>query len=122
VSDGPLAILDLVRHVASWICLGIGSVFCVIGGIGIVRMPDFYSRGHATGLTDTMGAGFILLGLMIQGGVSLVTGKLLMVLFFLFVTSPTATHALFKSAYAFGLKFDEGDEGQRESSDDVVSD
>ena len=100
--------LDVARDAASWFCLAVGSLFCVIGGIGIIRFPNFYTRGHAAGLTDTMGAGFILLGLMIQGGISLVTGKLLLVLFFLFVTSPTATHALFKSAYTFGLRVDDG--------------
>ena len=94
--------LDLV----SWICLVIGSLFCLIGGIGMLRMPDFYTRGHAAGVTDTLGAGLILLGLMFQAGFGLVAVKLAMVLFFLFVTSPTSTHALFKSAYAKGLRWD----------------
>ena len=92
--------------VVSWICLVIGSLFCLIGGIGMLRMPDFYTRGHAAGVTDTLGAGLILLGLMFQAGIDLVAVKLAMVLFFLFVTSPTSTHALFKSAYAGGLRWD----------------
>jgi multicomponent Na+:H+ antiporter subunit G len=71
----------------------------------MLRMPDFYTRGHAAGITDTLGAGLILLGLMFQAGVSLISAKLVMVLFFLYVTSPTSTHALFKSAYAGGIRW-----------------
>ncbi len=91
---------------ASWICLVVGSVFCVIGGIGMIRMPDFYSRGHAAGITDTLGAGLILIGLMFHGGLSLITVKLVLILVFLFITGPTATHALAKAAYAGGLPAD----------------
>ncbi len=94
----------------SWICLVAGSLFCVIGGIGMLRMPDFYARGHSAGLTDTGGAGLILLGLMFQAGLTLVTVKLLMVLLFLYVTSPTATHALAKAAYAGGVRFAKSDD------------
>jgi multicomponent Na+:H+ antiporter subunit G len=99
-------LVAIALDAASWFCLVTGSVFCLIGGIGIIRMPDFYSRGHAAGITDTLGAGLILLGLMFQAGLTLVSAKLVMVLFFLYVTSPTSTHALFKSAYAGGVRWD----------------
>ena len=102
----PSVFVATLLDVASWICLVIGSLFCLIGGIGILRMPDFYTRGHAAAVTDTLGAGLILLGLMFQADVVLVAVKLAMVLFFLYVTSPTSTHALFKSAYAGGLRWD----------------
>lgn len=103
--------------VLSWLCLLGGSAFCLIGGIGLLRMPDFYTRGHAAGITDTLGAGLILLGLMFQAGLSLVAVKLAMVLFFLYVTGPTSTHALFKSAYAGGMRWDLS---QRESDADAT--
>jgi multicomponent Na+:H+ antiporter subunit G len=106
VNADPSTLLATAVDVASWICLVVGSIFCLIGGIGILRMPDFYTRGHAAGITDTLGAGLILLGLMFQAGVSLIAVKLAMVLFFLYVTSPTSTHALFKSAYAGGMRWD----------------
>ncbi len=96
----------LLIDALSWFCLVVGGGFCIVSGIGIVRMPDFYTRGHAAGLSDTLGAGLILLGLMLQGGVSLITGKLLFIFFFLYVTSPTSTHALFKAAYANGMRWD----------------
>ena len=81
-----------------------GSGFAIVGGIGICRLPEFFSRMHGAGITDTMGAGMILLGLMIQAGVSLVTFKLITILFFMLVASPSACHALAHSAIAHGLK------------------
>ena len=96
--------MELAREIAVWFCLVTGSVFCVIGGIGVVRMPDFYTRTHAASITDTLGATLILLGLGIHSGINLVSVKLAMVLFLLYVTSPTAAHALVKAAYSKGLE------------------
>jgi multicomponent Na+:H+ antiporter subunit G len=93
-----------MTDVLSWILLVAGSLFAVVGGVGLLRLPDFYSRMHGAGMTDTMGATLILTGLMFQAGLTLVTIKLLMILFFLLVTSPTSTHALARSAIAHGLK------------------
>ena len=67
-------------------------------------MPDFYTRTHAASLTDTMGATLILLGLAIHNGIDLVTVKLVIIFLFLFLTSPTAAHALVKAAYSKGLE------------------
>lgn len=86
------------------ICLLVGSFFSIVGGIGLVRMPDFYSRMNAGGLTDTMGAGLILLGLMFQAGMSLALSKLVMILVLLWITSPTACHALAQAASSQGLE------------------
>ena len=66
-------------------------------------MPDFYTRSHAASVTDTLGATLILLGLGLHAGLSLISVKLVFVLFLLYVTSPTATHALVKAAYSRGL-------------------
>jgi multicomponent Na+:H+ antiporter subunit G len=94
----------IVLDILTWIFLLTGSFFAIVGGIGIVRLPEFYSRLHGGGITDTLGAGLIMTGLLFQGGLSLATVKLLMILFFLMVTSPTSCHALAKSALAQGLK------------------
>lgn len=88
----------------SWICLAAGGFFCVTGALGLVRMPDFYTRMHAASVTDTLGAGLILLGLALQAGITLVAVKLLMIGLLIFFTSPTATHALAKAAHARGVK------------------
>jgi multicomponent Na+:H+ antiporter subunit G len=88
----------------SWVCLVVGGAFSVTGSVGLLRMPDFYTRMHAASVIDTLGAGFILLGLVLQAGFTLVAAKLLMVGLLLFFTSPTATHALARAAMARGLK------------------
>ena len=102
----------------SWVALVAGAIFCIIGATGLLRMPDFWTRTHAAGLTDTLGAGLILAGLMIQGGASLVTVKLLMILGFLYVASPTASHALFRAAHARGVRFSPQTEGISEAEDE----
>ena len=94
----------IVLDILTWIFLLAGSFFAIVGGIGIVRLPEFFSRLHGGGVTDTGGAGLIVFGLLFQGGFSLVTIKLLMILFFLLVTSPTSCHALAKSALTQGLE------------------
>ena len=96
--------MSILFDALGWICIVLGSVFCMIGGIGMLRMPDLFTRAHAAGITDTLGAGLILLGLMTQIEFGQVTVKLIMVLVFLWVTSPTATHALMKAAFAAGIR------------------
>lgn len=88
----------------SWALLLTGSVLVVTGNLGLVRMPDFYTRLHPAGITDTLGADLMLLGLMVQAGVSLVTVKLFLIGAFLFFTSPTSTHAIANAALVAGLK------------------
>lgn len=95
----------MVIDVLSWILLVSGSCFCVIGGIGIHRLPEFYSRTHAASLTDTLGSGLLLAGLALQATDGIVAIKLVMVWLFLLVTSPVAGHALVKAAAGAGLRF-----------------
>lgn len=81
-----------------------GAVFLMAGALGMLRLPDFYTRLHAAGVTDTLGAEMIIIGLMLQSGWSLVTVKLALLGLFIFLTSPTATHATANAAYKSGLK------------------
>jgi len=81
-----------------------GSFFVLVGAVGVFRLPDFYTRLHGTGVTDTLGAALILLGLTFQSGLSLVTAKLVMILLFLLVTGPTSCHALAQAARVNGLE------------------
>lgn len=93
-------LLDLL----SWLALMAGS-FCVFsGGLGLLRFPDFFSRMHAAGVMDTLGAGLILLGLLFQVEEWTVGVKLLLILLFLWLSSPTSSHALAKSAIHGGLR------------------
>ena len=95
--------MGIIVHVLSWLCLLGGSFFVLAGGIGMMRLPDVYTRSHAAGMTDTLGAGLILIGLMIQGGFTLITVKLVLILMFIIFTSPTSTHALIHTAHASGI-------------------
>ncbi|MDX1442887.1 MAG: monovalent cation/H(+) antiporter subunit G [Gammaproteobacteria bacterium] len=98
--------------ILSWIFLVAGGLLGIIGGIGMHRMPDFFSRMHAAGLADTMVAALILLGLALQAGWTLVTFKLFLIFAFLFFTSPTASHALANAALHSGLRAVEMEPGQ----------
>jgi len=90
-------------EVLSWVMILSGSVFVIIGGVGLLRLPDFYTRIHAAGITDTLGSWLILIGLMLHEGFTLGAAKLAMLLFFLLATSPLSSHALAKAAYLRGL-------------------
>ncbi|MCU0712794.1 MAG: monovalent cation/H(+) antiporter subunit G [Pirellula sp.] len=97
-------LLSWVVVIVSILCILAGAFCSMIGGLGLVRLPDFYSRLHGGGVTDTAGVGLILVGLMIYSGFNLVTFKLVMILFFFLLTSPSACHALAKAAMKHGVK------------------
>jgi len=90
--------VDLILDVVSGVLIGAGVIASFIGAIGIIRLPDVYSRMHAAGIIDTFGVGAIMLGLMLQAGFTLVTIKLLLIVGFVFFTGPTTTHALARAA------------------------
>ncbi len=90
--------------ILSGLCIAAGIIALVVGALGLIRLPDLYSRTHAVGMMDTAGVGFIILGLIIHEGFTLVSVKLALVGIFLFFTSPIATHAVAQVAYRSGLK------------------
>ena len=90
-------------QVLSWVLIITGSIFVVIGGIGLLRLPDFYTRIHAAGITDTLGSWLIVAGLAVHEGFTLTTAKLIMLLLLMVLTSPLSSHALAKAAYVRGL-------------------
>lgn len=96
----------MTLEIVSSVLVIAGATFAVIGGIGIVRLPDFFCRIHGAGITDTLGAGLILTGLMFLSPHWLVTVKLIAILVLLWITSPTATHALANAALETGLRPD----------------
>lgn len=96
--------MSVLVDVASWILFAAGGAFCVIGAIGMIRMPDFYTRVHAASVIETLGAGLILAGLLLQVGWTLSAVKVLMLGLLIFFTSPTATHALTRAALLRGIK------------------
>lgn len=104
---------ETARHIDWWgfistvgtvISMAAGLFFVLAGTVGVLRLPDFYTRLHAAGMTDTLGAELILFALLLQADSLQMVLKILLVAFFLFVTSPTATHAVAHAAYRAGLK------------------
>ena len=96
--------MSLLIDILSWFLLIGGAFFGVVGAVGTVRFPDFYTRLHASSVADTMCAGMILSGLALQAGFTLVTVKLFFILIFLWYTSPAASHAMVRAAYLMGVK------------------
>lgn len=92
-------LLDLV----SWALILAGSLVILIGTLGLLRLPDVFTRLHGAGMTDTMGAGLLILGMLCQAPGWLVAVKLILILLFLAITSPTTSYALASAALHDGL-------------------
>lgn len=95
--------MDLLQ-IVSGIMLFLGGLLGIVGAIGILRFPDFYTRMHASGITDTLCTGLFVGGLIIHFGLTLASVKLLLIFIFMLFTCPTATHALAKAARLGGLE------------------
>ena len=96
--------LDLLR---AWLGGGLvclGSVFMIVGAVGLLRLPDVFTRMHGASVSDTLGAGLILVGLMVLAGLSLVTVKLIFLILFFGLMSPVSTHAIARAALHAGVK------------------
>jgi len=96
--------MDTFINISSAVFLLIGCFLCISGGVGILRFPDFYSRMHAVGVTDTLATAMILIGLMLQSPDGLVVLKLIFILLMMLFIGPTASHALARSAMINDLK------------------
>ena len=94
---------ELIINVLSWTFMISGSIFMLIGAIGTVRFPDFWTRLHAVSVTDTGGVLLLSAGMMMQAGFTLVTAKLFFSGVFLFITGPTATDAIANAALVSGF-------------------
>jgi multicomponent Na+:H+ antiporter subunit G len=96
--------MDTLVNILSWIFIVSGSFFAIIGAVGSLRFPDFWSRLHAASISDSAGVILLLIGMMLQAGPGLIAVKLLIILVFLFITGPTSTHAVANAALVSGLK------------------
>lgn len=104
-----MSALEILREVVAWALLLSGGAFVLIGAIGTVRLPEFWSRLHAASVTDSAGMILLVLGMMLEAGFSLVAVKLGLIGLFLFVTGPTTTHAAANAALVTGLRPKEGE-------------
>ena len=94
--------------ILAWIAILSGSVFLIIGAWGTVKFPDFWSRLHAVSVTDSAGMLLLTLGMCLHSGLTLITVKLIIIGIFLFITGPTATHAVANAALVSGFRPTEG--------------
>jgi len=96
--------MTLIINILTAILMLSGVFFFLAGSIALIRLPDVYSRLHATTKLDTLGLGLILAGLIVYDGLTLASVKLIFIVFFIFLTSPTAAHAIARAAYKSGVK------------------
>lgn len=101
-------ILDVIRDILSWVLFATGGVAVIAGALGILRFPDFYTRVHGAGVTDTAGGELIIIGMMLQAPNWIVAVKLGFIAVFLGLTSPVATHAIAHAAWMVGFRPMEG--------------
>lgn len=94
----------LALSVISALMILSGTIFMILGVIGLLRFPDFYTRMHAVGKCDTMGQFLILLGCAVYDGLSFISLKLILISFFYLFSMPAATHAIVKAAFYTGEK------------------
>ena len=85
-------------EIVAYIVISIGLFFMLTGSIGILRLPDFFSRLHASGITDSFGAPLVIFGLILLEGFTLISLKLFVAILLIYITAPTACHALAKAA------------------------
>jgi multicomponent Na+:H+ antiporter subunit G len=95
--------VSVVIDVVSVALLVVGSAFLLGGTVGLVRLPDLYTRAHAASKCDSAGAGSILLALALQGGLAFGDLKLVLLMLLVLVSGPTTAHALARAGYRTGL-------------------
>lgn len=98
-----MIVLEWVVEIASWISILGGCFFLIIGAVGSLRFPDFWTRIHAISVSDSAGMLLLVFGMCLQAGLSLVTVKLVIIGAFLFITGPTSSHAVANAAMVSGF-------------------
>lgn len=93
-----------IKYAATIIFILLGAFFLFIGSVGVIRLPDFFSRSHATSKSDTLGIMLIIAGMICYEGFSLNSLKLMIILIFIALTNPVASHALTRAAFKVGIK------------------
>ncbi len=96
--------MSLLVEILADVCLIAGGVLCITGGVGLLRMPDFFARVHAAGVTETLATPLLLIGLMLQMEWSLDLIKVLIIIVLILATNPTASHSMAKAALHGGQR------------------
>jgi len=111
--------MAILADIVTFFCLIGGIASMLVGSYGLLKLPDVFARMHAAGMVDTLGLGLIMVGLIVQGGFSLVSFKLFLVIVFVLYTGPAVTHALAQAALNAGVKplLDDGARDQAEEQE-----
>lgn len=96
--------MTVAVEIASWASILLGSFFTVVGALGLVRMPEIFTRMHAASVIDTLGVGSLILGMSLQAGLGLVTLKLLFLMLLFLFTGPVVAHALAQACLHEGIR------------------
>ena len=96
--------MEIIVNIVGYVFITAGVFFMISGALGVLRMPEFFTRLHPAGIVDSFGAPLVLIGVAIQNGMNIFSGKIILIILFILLTSPTATHALAKAALFSGLK------------------
>ena len=105
--------MSLLIEICSWIFILLGSFLLLTGSLGLMRLPDFWSRLHGASISDTGGVLFLILGMMLHVTTIWVFFKLLAIAIFIFISSPTASHAIANAAFVtLGYKKRKGKENR----------
>jgi len=91
--------MEIVLNIIILLFLISGLFFFFVGVVGLLRMPNVFTRMHATTKCDTMGAGLVFAGLIMWQGATFISANILLILIFVWLTNPTAAHAIAKTAY-----------------------
>lgn len=91
--------ITLMQEIVAGVFISLGLFFFLVGVLGLLRMPDVFSRIHTTTKGDTLGVGLVIVGLMVLSGLSVLTLKLFITLVLVWLTTPTAAHLIAKSEY-----------------------
>ena len=94
--------MSLTIDIGSWILLACGGAFCIVGGIGLLRMPDFFTRLHPAGKNDSLAQVLILIALVMRADSLQLGAKLTLIALFLLFTTPASTHAIARAAWLDG--------------------
>jgi len=95
---------ELIRHWLGGGLVLVGSLFMIVGAVGLIRLPDVFTRMHGASVSDTLGGGLILIGLIVLAGASLIAVKLVFLILFFGLMSPVSTHAIARAALHAGVK------------------
>jgi len=96
--------MSVALDILGWVALCLGGFFCMVGALGLNRMPDVFTRMHATSVSDTMGVGLLVVGMLSQTTDWTVAVRLVIIVIVLYVTGAVASHALARAALHDGEK------------------